>query len=91
MADKNLSPLFQKLLQEWQAKKLDQTGKLLQQLKVPLTTIRFLPTDQPASKQELTIAREILEIGAQYSAFKKDIPSFERYFAQLKYYYFDLK
>lgn len=91
MVDKNLSALYQKLLQEWQAKKLEPIGKLLEQLKVPLTTIRFLPTDQPASKQELTIARDILEIGAQYSAFKKDIPSFERYFAQLKYYYFDLK
>ena len=91
MADKNLTTLYQKLLQEWSAKRLDQTGKLLEQLKVPLTTIKFLPTDQPASKQELTIAREILEIGAQYSAFKKNIPSFERYFAQLKCYYFDFK
>lgn len=91
MTDNNLNSLYKKLLQEWSAKKLDQTGKLLEQLKIPLTTIKFLPTDQPASKQELTIAREILEIGAQYSAYKKDIPSFERYFAQLKCYYFDFK
>lgn len=91
MADKNLSTLYQKLIQEWSAKRLDQAGRLLEQLKVPLTTIKFLPTDSPASKQELTIAREILEIGAQYSAYRKDIPSFERYFAQLKCYYFDFK
>jgi len=91
MADKNLLTLFNNLTKEWQAKKLDQTGRLLEQLKVPLTTIKFLPTDSPASKQELTIAREILEIGAQYSAYTKDIPSFERYFAQLKCYYFDFK
>uniref|UniRef100_A0ACB8FTD1 26S proteasome non-ATPase regulatory subunit 8 n=1 Tax=Sphaerodactylus townsendi TaxID=933632 RepID=A0ACB8FTD1_9SAUR len=34
---------------------------------------------------------DILEIGAQWSILKKDIPSFERYMAQLKCYYFDYK
>lgn len=91
MVDKNLSSMYQKLIQEWSTKKLDQVGRLLEQLKVPLTTMKFLPTTTPVSKQELTIAREVLEIGAQYSAYKKDIPSFERYFAQLKCYYFDYK
>lgn len=34
---------------------------------------------------------DILEIGAQWSILCKDIPSFERYMAQLKCYYFDYK
>ena len=34
---------------------------------------------------------DILEIGAQWSILRKDIPSFERYMAQLKCYYFDYK
>jgi len=40
-------------------------------------------------KNDLIIARDILEIGAQWSVAKRDIPSFERYLAQLKSYYFD--
>lgn len=36
-------------------------------------------------------AGDILEIGAQWSILCKDIPSFERYMAQLKCYYFDYK
>lgn len=50
----------------------------------------FLPTSNTiASKQELILARDILEIGVQWSIEAKDIPSFERYMAQLKCYYFD--
>lgn len=50
----------------------------------------FLPTSNTAaSQQELLIARDILEIGAQWSIETKDIPSFERYMSQLKCYYFD--
>jgi 26S proteasome regulatory subunit N12 len=33
---------------------------------------------------------DILEIGALWSIKAKDIPSFERYIAQLKTYYFDM-
>lgn len=50
----------------------------------------FLPTSNTsASKQELILARDILEIGVQWSIEANDIPSFERYMAQLKCYYFD--
>lgn len=50
----------------------------------------FLPTSNSiATQQELLIARDILEIGAQWSIESKDIPSFERYMSQLKCYYFD--
>jgi hypothetical protein len=36
-------------------------------------------------------AGDILEIGVQWSIECKDIPSFERYMAQLKSYYLDYK
>lgn len=50
----------------------------------------FLPTSNTnASKQELLLARDILEIGVQWSIASNNIPSFERYMAQLKCYYFD--
>ena len=39
----------------------------------------------------LLILGDVLEIGALWSILKKDIPSFERYMAQLKCYYFDYK
>lgn len=37
------------------------------------------------------IARDILEIGAEHSAFTKNIEAFERYMSQLKCYYYDYK
>nr|XP_008118126.1 PREDICTED: 26S proteasome non-ATPase regulatory subunit 8 isoform X3 [Anolis carolinensis] len=57
-----------------------------------LLELNFLPTTgSKLTKQQLILARDILEIGAQWSILKKDIPSFERYMAQLKCYYFDYK
>lgn len=59
---------------------------------VALTKLVFLPTgDSQASKKELLIARDVLEIAVKYSVATKDIPAFERYIAQLKCYYFDYK
>lgn len=50
----------------------------------------FLPTSNAtASKQELLLARDVLEIGVQWSIASSNIPSFERLMAQLKCYYFD--
>ena len=47
---------------------------------VSLTQLSFLPTSNTsASTPELILARDILELGAQWSILKKDIPSFERY------------
>lgn len=40
---------------------------------------------------DFVVLGDILEIGAQWSVAAKDIPSFERYMAQLKCYYFDYK
>lgn len=39
----------------------------------------------------MNVPGDILEIGAQWSIASEDIPSFERYMAQLKCYYFDYK
>ncbi|GAB6022432.1 26S proteasome non-ATPase regulatory subunit 8 [Chamberlinius hualienensis] len=85
---------YQLLYKEWTQKNcnLDKCGKLLSKLKVDLTQLLFLPTTgEGVSPQELLLARDILEIGAQWSIKVKDIPSFERYMAQLKYYYMDYK
>lgn len=88
----NVVTLYKQLKTEWGASKqnLSKCGQLLAQLKVGLTSLMFLPTSNTAaSQQELLIARDILEIGAQWSIETKDIPSFERYMSQLKCYYFD--
>ncbi|XP_059615271.1 26S proteasome non-ATPase regulatory subunit 8 [Phlebotomus argentipes] len=86
--------LHKELKEEWQkpAKNLKKIGGLLDQLKLALTKLVFLPTsNNSASQNELLVAREILEIGAEYSVAVKDIVAFERYMSQLKCYYYDYK
>jgi len=72
---------------------LDLCLQLMTQLKIALLDFSSLPpaaTDGSATaQQELTLAREILEHGALLSIKTMDIPSFERYVAQLKVYYTD--
>lgn len=83
---------YQVLLQEWSKKppNLEECGNVLQKLKVALTQVTFLPTsDKSATKKELLLARDILELGAQWSIKNQNIPAFERYMAQLKCYYLD--
>ncbi|KAM7288544.1 26S proteasome non-ATPase regulatory subunit 8 [Ixodes scapularis] len=83
---------YQLLTQEWSKKtpNLEKCGELLTKLKVTLTQLPFLPTSNTSvTKRELLVARDILEIGAQWSIATRDIPSFERYMAQLKCYYLD--
>ncbi|KAI8926761.1 proteasome 26S subunit [Entophlyctis helioformis] len=67
------------------------TGQALTRLKILLTELSFLLPAGSGSPdpKELLLAREILEIGALWSIRSKDIPSFERYIAQLKAYYVD--
>merc|ERR1711971_440409 len=91
---KEIVVMYQSLKREWDKKppNLDRCGELLTKLKVALTAVTFLPTDDSSpSKQELLVARDVLEIGALWSIAKRDIPSFERYMAQLKIYYMDYK
>jgi len=62
---------------------------LLNKLKIALTQYAFLPSTEGASKKELLIARETLELGAQWSIKSGNVEAFERYISQLKVYYFD--
>uniref|UniRef100_A0A8C5WW75 CSN8/PSMD8/EIF3K domain-containing protein n=1 Tax=Laticauda laticaudata TaxID=8630 RepID=A0A8C5WW75_LATLA len=76
--------MYEQLRAEWNRKNLSlsKCGDLLGRLKV---------RGRGTAGREGTRNRDILEIGAQWSILKKDIPSFERYMAQLKCYYFDYK
>ncbi|XP_014255752.1 26S proteasome non-ATPase regulatory subunit 8 [Cimex lectularius] len=90
----NVVALHNNLKTEWSKKppNLENCRQLLTHLKIALTDLMFLPTSSTkASQKELIIARDILEIGAQWSIATKDIPSFERYMAQLKCYYLDYR
>ncbi|KAL3285311.1 hypothetical protein HHI36_019420 [Cryptolaemus montrouzieri] len=94
MAKAEVAALYKKLNSEWSTPNpnLSKCEQLLSKLKIELTGVMFLPTSNAiASKQELLFARDILEIGVQWSIASNDIPSFERYMAQLKCYYFDYK
>jgi len=91
---KEVVSTYQNLTQEWNKRpaNLDKCGEMLAKLKVALTSMAFLPTqDGSATKQELLLARDILEVGAQWAIAKKDVEAFERYMAQLKCYYLDYK
>ncbi|KAJ3023933.1 hypothetical protein HKX48_009141 [Thoreauomyces humboldtii] len=84
--------LYEQLKKESASPKADLTkcGQYLAKLKVYLTELSFLlPGERAASSEELLLAREVLETGAQWSIRVKDIPSFERYISQLKTYYSD--
>uniref|UniRef100_A0A8V5GVL9 26S proteasome non-ATPase regulatory subunit 8 n=1 Tax=Melopsittacus undulatus TaxID=13146 RepID=A0A8V5GVL9_MELUD len=84
--------VYEQLKGEWNRKSpnLSKCGEALGRLKLALLELNFLPTTgTKLTKQQLILARDILEIGAQWSILRRDIPSFERYMAQLKCYYFD--
>ena len=88
--------LYKMLKTEWDrpAHSLEKCEGLLAKLKIYLTKLSFLPilsSGEGLSKQELVIARDVLEIGALHSIETKDNASFERYLAQLKCYYFDYR
>nr|DBA20662.1 TPA: hypothetical protein GDO54_017421 [Pyxicephalus adspersus] len=89
---RQVAAMYEQLKAEWNKKSpnLSKCGDVLGKLKLALLEQNFLPTtDAKLTKQQLVLARDVLEIGAQWSILKKDIPSFERYMAQLKCYYFD--
>lgn len=59
---------------------------------IALTKLVYLPTGTAtASQKELLLARDVLEIGVEYSIAVRDIPAYERYMSQLKCYYYDYK
>ena len=86
--------LLKKLRAAYEKKEDDLGLKLLAQLKLFLLEFSALPPATPAAptapqREELEIAREVLEYGALLSIRTVDIPSFERHVAQLKIYYTD--
>ncbi|KAJ8256634.1 hypothetical protein COCON_G00187860 [Conger conger] len=86
--------LYEDLKTEWNQKNpnLNKCGDILNELKISLLELNFLPTSgTKLTEQQLILARDVLEIGALCGILKKEIPSFERYMAQLKCYYFDYK
>lgn len=89
----NVNQLFKELKVEFSKSKPDlkKCGTLLENLKINLLSISYMPTDSKASQQELVIARDVLEMGAEYSVATHNIQSFERYISQLKCYYYDYK
>ncbi|KAG0288686.1 hypothetical protein BGZ96_007552 [Linnemannia gamsii] len=92
MAISEVKRLAQALSQEYNSANPDlaKCGQFLSQLKIALIELSYLThEDRPNNIEELTLARDVLEIGAQWSVRTKDIPSFERYMAQLQTYYND--
>jgi len=96
MAPAGYQSLMSNLIKEWNKKdnkgrpmNLDNVENLLTSMKIALTEANFMPTISNPSAKELVVARDVLEIGVQWSIEKKDIPSFERYMSQLKVYYYD--
>lgn len=91
---KDVATLYQNLKTEWAKKprKLDKCGELLNKLKIALTQLPFLPSNNmQVNQKELILARDVLEIGAQWAVAVKDVKAFERFISQLKCYYFDYK
>ncbi|CAL8074440.1 unnamed protein product [Calicophoron daubneyi] len=85
---------FQMLTQEWNKKNhnIDSCIEKIKEITLSLTRYSYLPRDEcEASRRELLIARDTLEIACCLALEKKDIPTFEHYICQLKCYYYDYK
>ena len=84
--------LIEKLKAAWNRKPHDseEIGNLLQNMKLLLVNLSFLPTDpDEADMKSIVIARDTLEIGAFWSIETGKMDHFEHYMVQLKTYYFD--
>eukprot|EP00026_Physarum_polycephalum_P011718 Phypoly_transcript_11959.p1 GENE.Phypoly_transcript_11959~~Phypoly_transcript_11959.p1 ORF type:complete len:266 (-),score=33.02 Phypoly_transcript_11959:84-881(-) len=86
--------LFEDFKQQLNKPDLVQAKVLVDQLKLALLKLSIpLPGSKALEsaelQKELLLAREILEHAVLLSVKTKDIPAFERYFAQVKPYYFD--
>jgi len=82
---------YESLNRAWSSGDLSKVGEILPKMKILLLNLTFLPTGKEGviDTKELLLARETLEIGALWSIETQNIPSFQRYVAQLKCYYFD--
>lgn len=84
--------VYRQLENSWDTGNVKAVGQLLPQMKILLLNLSFLPSasqTETLDPRELVLARNTLEIGALWSIQNRDIPSFQRYVAQLKCYYFD--
>uniref|UniRef100_A0A6G1SLW0 26S proteasome non-ATPase regulatory subunit 8 n=1 Tax=Aceria tosichella TaxID=561515 RepID=A0A6G1SLW0_9ACAR len=80
------------LFAEWtrgEAKNVKVIDNLLEKLKLTLSQISFQPNETQVGS--LVHSRDVLEIGSFFSIETQRVDSFERYFSQLKVYYFDYK
>ncbi|KAJ1642974.1 regulatory particle non-ATPase [Dispira simplex] len=82
---------YQTLKQEFESPRSnpDKCQELLVQLKMGLADLVSFDVSS-GHTEALTLARDVLEIGAYWSIRVVDIPSFERYITQLGPYYYDL-
>lgn len=81
--------IYNQLKTAWKAGNLESVGTLLSKIKVALTKLSFLPNCDSPPEKELLLARDAIEIGAQWSVKMGKVEEFERYINQLKAYYFD--
>jgi len=82
------------LFTEWKkgaSKNVKNIDQMLESLKLTLSQISFQQHDFNVNPSSLIHCRDILEIGAFFSIETQRIDAFERYFSQLKVYYFDYK
>lgn len=70
--------------------KCDAILKTLRRLLIYFPTYLSPCTSSPTRIQELTLARDVLELGALVSAKLKELDAFEQYFNQLQVYYTDV-
>ncbi|PFH52527.1 hypothetical protein AMATHDRAFT_139586 [Amanita thiersii Skay4041] len=91
MSPANLNSLYNDLRRSFDTNPCDiaRCGSLLAQLKSALIEAGLLLPQGQKNLHDLTIARDILEIGAFWSIRAQDIPSFDRYFSQLQTFYTD--
>eukprot|EP01117_Protostelium_nocturnum_P003810 TRINITY_DN15072_c0_g1_i1.p1 TRINITY_DN15072_c0_g1~~TRINITY_DN15072_c0_g1_i1.p1 ORF type:complete len:305 (-),score=69.52 TRINITY_DN15072_c0_g1_i1:62-976(-) len=69
----------------------EQSKQLLEKLKLPIARLSF-PSSKPSPEEQQKqwlVARETYEYAALLSIKLRDVDSFERYFSQLKTFYFD--
>jgi len=85
---------LQQEFEKWQTGKCDvqKCQSMLTKLKLAMIGFNLTPKSSAELQQaraQLTIAREVLELGALVSVYAKDANAFQRYLTQVKVYYTD--
>lgn len=84
----NFTSLYQKLQTQFSSRDADIINTL-SLLKIELAKLGYLSGNHELSADQLTAARDVLEIGALWSIQSNEMSSFERYITQLQTYYCD--